>query len=1550
MSDLHFGKSNRFGQMDHNELAKRFYLGIEDAKKELSTEAKIDFVIITGDIADTAIPAEYKQAESFLSYLSDELKLDRLRFVFIPGNHDISWPYCEQGVIEQKIHGFGEDELRSRMDKYKFNTFKQFLRDFYGKDLTEVAHMLDNDALIYNFEDVKVSIAALNSCELESHRDDDHNGQISKKQAQAAMDFWNNDNKYSDWIKVVAFHHNLKPVKEDELNEWSEYLKSQKGKGELSAEDVLRHKSDLFGLIGREYIEMLAKDCQVQLVLHGHQHSSKEDSIPRTNGKGHIEILSAGSFGLDTKKLPKDQRNSIRLILLDIDKEKMLTAIRIYDRMAPAPGFVESGYFVQDTSRKEIYEQDLLLPINYKPNKAIVGAVKSPRRSTEAGFLSFTDYAESIRNFIDDYLGRPGQPIPFGGRDEELKAFDAWLDSSDSPPYLLLAAPAGRGKSALLVRWKQRLESRMDIAVVFVPVSIRRGTNLSSVVFTALASQLARLHGEMPPDPNATSPVLQGIIQHFLARPLPDGRRLVVILDGIDEAADWKAGPDLFPPNPNDDLKIAVSARYIADCSDAGSWLRKLGWDRPGMACTPELTKLSIDGIADVLHQMGFPLADLSRDVDIKKELYRLSEYGDPLLVKLYVEDLWTRGEKAARLMPEDLKTIKKGYDGYFENWWEHQKKLWDKQCEMRRTVAPTSEPIVWEVLNIFACARGPLSLNDIRKLMPPKMDAGTWKINETLRLLERFIIGDGRNQGYIFGHPKLGQYFKEKMANSERLSIESRFIEYGKETLRALNDGTISPDAAPHYVVRYYSSHLVDQDGNDQLIFDLVSKGWMQSWFAHEGAYSGFLNDVERAWQAALKANKKEIAAGRNARYVGNIILYALCLASVNSLSGNISSELLFLLVENGVFGLSQGLAYARQKPDLLDRAVSLSILSQIDENRKEEIFNEALEIAREIKDDWLKPRALASKLMDDRLDRLKSRALADLTSKLSDSRSQELLKEALEIDYEIEEYILKSKAVAEVASKFDDSRKSESLKEALETVREIKDDWLKPMALADVASKLEDSQSPELLKDVLEIAREIKDEGLKSRALAGIASRLDDSRRPELLKEALEIAREIKDDWSKSMALAGVAAKLADSRSPELLKEALEVASAIKDVWPRSGALADVACKFADNRSPELLKEALEIAREIKDEGLKSRALADVASKFDDSRRPELLKEALEIAREIKNAELKSRALADVSSKFDDSRRPELLKEALEIAREIKDDWLKSRALADVVSKLADSRSLELLKEALEIAREIKDKGLKSSALAEIASKLADSRSPELLKEALEIAREIKDDWLRSSALADVASKFEDSRKPELLKEAAEIAHEVKNDWLKSSALANVASKLADGQSLELLNEALEIAREIKDDRLKSSALAKAASKFDDCRRPELLKEAIEIAREIKDEWQRSIALACVATKFDDFRRPELLEETLKVAREIVNAVDRSEALARISPLIADYSPKELYDPWCETVRLSVSRTRAATIADLQALIPIIISLGGQEALKSFADSIIIVGQWWP
>ena len=57
---------------------------------------------------------------------------------------------------------------------------------------------------------------------------------------------------------------------------------------------------------------------------------------------------------------------------------------------------------------------------------------------------------------------------------------------------------------------------------------------------------------------------------------------------------------------------------------------------------------------------MGYPLAELVKYVDFVSQLLTLTE-GDPLLVSLYVEDLLSREDSVARLIPEDLKNISPG-------------------------------------------------------------------------------------------------------------------------------------------------------------------------------------------------------------------------------------------------------------------------------------------------------------------------------------------------------------------------------------------------------------------------------------------------------------------------------------------------------------------------------------------------------------------------------------------------------------------------------------------------------------------------------------------------------------------------------------------------------------------------------------------------------------------------------------------------------------------------------------------------------------------------
>lgn len=158
-----------------------------------------------------------------------------------------------------------------------------------------------------------------------------------------------------------------------------------------------------------------------------------------------------------------------------------------------------------------------------------------------------TTYEGAVKNFLSYYLGSDAAPAPFGGRDDDLQRLDDWLN--DRTPYALLAAPAGRGKSALLVHWLSRLRTRTDIQTVFFPISIRYSTNRSTVAFASLAARLAHLHSEKVSRANDAQEY-RAVFNDYLARPLPNGKTLLIVLDALDEAAGWETSADLFPNPP----------------------------------------------------------------------------------------------------------------------------------------------------------------------------------------------------------------------------------------------------------------------------------------------------------------------------------------------------------------------------------------------------------------------------------------------------------------------------------------------------------------------------------------------------------------------------------------------------------------------------------------------------------------------------------------------------------------------------------------------------------------------------------------------------------------------------------------------------------------------------------------------------------------------------------------------------------------------------------------------------------------------------------------
>lgn len=135
------------------------------------------------------------------------------------------------------------------------------MKDFYGNSQNQVVIDLNYGGFIYNLDNLKLSVACLNSSEMESHRKEDHRGLLSEDQAQSLMDKWH-EGELNSWLKIIAIHHNPASTIPENVEMGLECLDKLENEGKLKNEDVQRFASDAVGFEGRENLKRVAEDCK----------------------------------------------------------------------------------------------------------------------------------------------------------------------------------------------------------------------------------------------------------------------------------------------------------------------------------------------------------------------------------------------------------------------------------------------------------------------------------------------------------------------------------------------------------------------------------------------------------------------------------------------------------------------------------------------------------------------------------------------------------------------------------------------------------------------------------------------------------------------------------------------------------------------------------------------------------------------------------------------------------------------------------------------------------------------------------------------------------------------------------------------------------------------------------------------------------------------------------------------------------------------------------------------------------------------------------------
>ena len=308
----------------------------------------------------------------------------------------------------------------------------------------------------------------------------------------------------------------------------------------------------------------------------------------------------------------------------------------------------------------------------------------------------------SVANFLSHYAGTDSQPRPFAGRAEALAALDRWLEQS-APPYWLITAEAGLGKSALLVAWSRRVVARPGIDVLFYPISHRFQTNSAAQTFHDLYVKLSSVLGisDSVVDPSGVTD-WRGRFAGLLHRVRSHSRTVLLILDGLDEALDWEAGPDLFSPDPPSNLRILVAARPLAGDTPQRNWRTRLGWGPQQSAPALEIDALDAVGVTACVEQVAQQWTDPNR-ADLCEQILRLTG-GDPLLLQFYLETVPASADQArAAQVIATLRDSNPGYEPFID-------------CLFAQTKSSAPDLEKGErFFETLACAFGPMRAEELR-------------------------------------------------------------------------------------------------------------------------------------------------------------------------------------------------------------------------------------------------------------------------------------------------------------------------------------------------------------------------------------------------------------------------------------------------------------------------------------------------------------------------------------------------------------------------------------------------------------------------------------------------------------------------------------------------------------------------------------------------------------------------------------------------------------------------------------------------------------------
>jgi ATP/maltotriose-dependent transcriptional regulator MalT len=1095
-----------------------------------------------------------------------------------------------------------------------------------------------------------------------------------------------------------------------------------------------------------------------------------------------------------------------------------------------------------------------------------------------------------VRKVVGEYTQQP-----LAGRSVEQEKINQFL-AQNASGVLLLTAPAGFGKSSLLTHWQQTRQEDYFIAFHCFRTSssvLRSVPNAYRHLLRQLYVYYNRHDQQFPSDLRSQ---IRGLVDDAQAQ---SGKRLVIVLDGLDEAQETFE-PFLSSSLP-DGVYMIASAR--AEEGDEPEYLQ--GWTTNAQRLP--LKRLPREAISDWVARVD-RLAHYARDHSFIEKLDEVTT-GFPLYLRYLLDDLnqaADKGNDVRALLPNSPM----GFAEYVKKQFGQLAKDVKQQTEVRGLFV------------LLSAALGSLSTDDIYALT----GLGTWDLPTLPWQITRWF--SVRSDSYSFAHPLLANQFQVVLGSSQIAQANRDLTDYCSKW----------KENKSSYALRYYAEHLKEAK-KLEVLYELARDEEFTA-----AQRQGIPDEPEltlNAVKLALQGKTQEDKADGMAEF---ILLHArrkIQIAQVSPLNalqaGNLEAAWRLAAQSNRDDCILWHLLLAwalltgdeQHKPDLertretLDRLQSMQLPHLLGWKADSAVYllGKLLPVLENYS-------SLVKQVLD-------NEGLKDLCGELIKHKpgQTDSLKVALITAQQIENSSSKADALIAIAKAQAAARylaaAQMTLKTALIITQQIEDSHDKAdalIAIAEAQAKAGDpSAAQTTLNTAFTIAQQMKDSSRKAYALSYIAEAQakagDPAAAQRTLKTAFTTAQQMENSYvlgniseAKAKTLRAIAKAQAETGDPAAaqmtLKTAFTTVQQMENSYDKAYVLITIAKAQAEAGEPAAvqttLNAAFTTAQQMENSFFKAHALGDIveaqAEAGDLTAVQTTLNATFTTAQQMENSYDKAYVLAYIAkaqAEADPAAAQMTLNTALTTAQRVENLSSKADALIAIAKSQTEAGDLAAaqmtLKTALTTAQQMENLSSKADALSYIAEAQAKAGDPAA---ALTTARQMENSEDKAYALSYIAEAQTKAGDPTAALTTAQQMENLEDKAYALSHIAEAQTKAGDRAAAQMtLNTALIITQQIEDSHDKADALiaiAEAQAKAGDLTDVQTtLNAAFITAQQMENSFRKACVLGDIAEAQAEAGDPAAAQTTLKTAlttaQQMKNSHDKAYVLSCIATIQA-------------------------------------------------------------